>query len=209
MIGVLTNFLDRVSPSHPTCDRLKSLILEPTSSPFWFSFAEQSINAIYCFSESPDSICGEIIKSLTAKCFNVPNPNIDSVENMAKDFESNLNLNEGLSNSENISSSAETCFHLSQLLFIVGHVAIRQIVHLELIEMEWKRRKALKDSEKSNQNQNDLEMVTGTVEDEFMDCISSVREKELLFSNEGLFSTFGSMIVHICTYNQQFNVPFY
>jgi condensin complex subunit 1 len=36
--------------------------------------------------------------------------------------------------------------HLSQLIFIVGHVAIKQIVHLEVIEAEWKRRKAESES---------------------------------------------------------------
>jgi condensin complex subunit 1 len=32
-------------------------------------------------------------------------------------------------------------FHLSQLLFVVGHVAIKHIVFLELVEREWKRQK--------------------------------------------------------------------
>ena len=32
-------------------------------------------------------------------------------------------------------------FELSQLLFIVGHVAIKHIVFLELVEREWKRQK--------------------------------------------------------------------
>lgn len=35
---------------------------------------------------------------------------------------------------------------LSQLVFIVGHVAIKHIVHLEFIEAECKRRKAEADS---------------------------------------------------------------
>jgi condensin complex subunit 1 len=32
-------------------------------------------------------------------------------------------------------------FELSQLLFVVGHVAIKHIVFLELVEREWKRQK--------------------------------------------------------------------
>ena len=32
-------------------------------------------------------------------------------------------------------------FELSQLLFIVGHVAVKQIVYLQLVEREWKRQK--------------------------------------------------------------------
>lgn len=32
-------------------------------------------------------------------------------------------------------------FELAQLLFVVGHVAIKHIVYLELVEREWKRQK--------------------------------------------------------------------
>ena len=35
-------------------------------------------------------------------------------------------------------------FELSQLLFVVGHVAIKHIVYLELVEREWKRQKDVK-----------------------------------------------------------------
>lgn len=34
-----------------------------------------------------------------------------------------------------------TAFHLAQLVFVVGHVAIKHIVYLELVEREFKRRK--------------------------------------------------------------------
>jgi len=33
-------------------------------------------------------------------------------------------------------------FELSQLLFVVGHVAIKHIVYLELVEREWKRQRS-------------------------------------------------------------------
>ena len=32
-------------------------------------------------------------------------------------------------------------FELSQLLFVVGHVVVKHIVYLELVEREWKRQK--------------------------------------------------------------------
>ncbi len=40
-------------------------------------------------------------------------------------------------------------FQLAQLLFIVGHVALKHIVYLELVEREYKRRKAEADKEKA------------------------------------------------------------
>jgi len=36
-------------------------------------------------------------------------------------------------------------FELSQMLFVVGHVAIKHIVYLELVEREWKRQKQEKE----------------------------------------------------------------
>ncbi|KAH9976290.1 hypothetical protein BGW80DRAFT_911242 [Lactifluus volemus] len=36
-------------------------------------------------------------------------------------------------------------FELSQLLFVVGHVAVKHIVYLELVEREWKCQKQVKE----------------------------------------------------------------
>lgn len=32
-------------------------------------------------------------------------------------------------------------FELSQMIFVVGHVAIKHVVYLELVERDWKRQK--------------------------------------------------------------------
>ena len=39
-------------------------------------------------------------------------------------------------------------FELSQLLFVVGHVAIRHIAFMEVVEHEWKRQKDEKEASK-------------------------------------------------------------
>jgi condensin complex subunit 1 len=44
------------------------------------------------------------------------------------------------------SDDVADCFELSQLLFVVGHVAIKQLVFLELVEREWKRQKEVKEA---------------------------------------------------------------
>ena len=36
-------------------------------------------------------------------------------------------------------------FELSQLLFVVGHIAVKHIVYLELVEREWKQQKQEKE----------------------------------------------------------------
>ncbi len=99
---------------------------------------------------------------------------------------------------------------LSQLLFIVGHIAIKQIVHLELCEVDFKRRKAetekaktadasLKKSAESEQD--DLDLIGGTTEDDFTERMSYIRERELLYGEHSLLSNFGPLVTEICSNN--------
>ena len=81
-------------------------------------------------------------------------------------------------------------------------------MHLERIESSWKRKKHEKDKHaaKKENNEEDLEMTTGTAEDEFLDVMGSVRERELLFGPNTLLSTFAPIIVNICSNRQKFSV---
>ncbi|TFK21598.1 hypothetical protein FA15DRAFT_672413 [Coprinopsis marcescibilis] len=106
-------------------------------------------------------------------------------------------------------------FELSQLLFVVGHVAMKHIGFLELVEREWKRKKdeksnggkgsskavggSGKEKEKENEKEVDeLDQVVGNTEDEIGDQISAVRETELLYGEQSLLAIYGPLIVHIC-----------
>ncbi|KAI0758493.1 non-SMC mitotic condensation complex subunit 1-domain-containing protein [Trametes elegans] len=97
-------------------------------------------------------------------------------------------------------------FELTQLLFIVDHVAIKQIVFLELVEREWKRQKheqemAAKLGRAGTPNkakeQEELDQVAGNAEDEIGERIAAMREHELLYGSHSLLATFGPMLVHI------------
>lgn len=180
---------------HPTCERIVALILSLTNSKNWFSFAEQGINALYTISEHPDKLCAGIISELSNRVFAVQPPE-DPVDEISKKMEESLNLN------QNKSLKVTDTMKLSQLIFVVGHVAIRQIVHLENIESEWKRRRMQKSD--TNKQVNEMDMVTGTAEDEFQECVSYVRERELLFGVKSLLAKFGPLIVRICTHNLKY-----
>ena len=99
---------------------------------------------------------------------------------------------------------------LSQLLFLVGHIAIKQIVHLELCEIDFKRRKAEKEKVKAtdtspvksaNVDEQELDLIGGTTEDDFTEAIAHIRERELLFGENSLLSSFGPMVAEICSNN--------
>ena len=99
---------------------------------------------------------------------------------------------------------------LSQLLFIVGHIAIKQIVHLELCELDFKRRKAEKEKIKapnaspikgSTVDQDELDLIGGTTEDDFTEAITHIRERELLYGENSLLSNFAPLVTEICSNN--------
>ncbi|RWA03501.1 hypothetical protein EKO27_g11604, partial [Xylaria grammica] len=111
---------------------------------------------------------------------------------------------------------------LSQLLFVVGHVAIKQIVHLELCELDFKRRKQEKEKEASKADElrasvggrkgknaapapapeeagDELDLIGGTTEDDFTEAMAHIRERELLFGPQSLLSNYGPMVAEICS----------
>ena len=103
---------------------------------------------------------------------------------------------------------------LSQLLFIVGHIAIKQIVHLELCELDFKRRKAEKEKTKTlsaspsktaTVDQDELDLIGGTTEDDFTEAMAQIRERELLYGDNSLLSNFGPLGTEICSNNTAYN----
>lgn len=124
-------------------------------------------------------------------------------------METQSNQKLSLENSPSIKKTACPIL-LSQWCFLVGHVAIKQIVHLEAIESEWKRKKYSDEQAKTKSGDkkvmDDLENVVGTAEDEFTDAIHHVRERELLYG-DSLLCVFAPMIAFICSNNRQFKHP--
>jgi len=123
--------------------------------------AEQAINAIYLLGEQPDKVCDDIIKNLTSRVFNAPPESVTS--DTASDVgpppsptaarseagDTTMDVDEAgtvtaatpRAKEKTTTTDMGDSFKLSQLVFLVGHVSIKHIVHLELIERELKRRK--------------------------------------------------------------------
>lgn len=119
-----------------------------------FGMAEQAINTIYLLGEQPDQLCNDIIKRFTRRVFaaepKAPPQHGDGEEAREEPIEErNPGSRPASTDPEGVApedASAEKgnigkSFQLSQLVFVVGHVAIKHIVYLELVERELKRRK--------------------------------------------------------------------
>ncbi len=103
---------------------------------------------------------------------------------------------------------------LAQLLFIVGHIAIKQIVHLELCELDFKRRKAEKEKNKplnvspvkgAPAEQDELDLIGGTTEDDFTEAMTHIRERELLYGSNSLLSHYAPLVTEICANNTKYD----
>ncbi|KAG6901621.1 hypothetical protein C0995_009894 [Termitomyces sp. Mi166 len=228
--GSLLDKTLRLEMDNPIFRKLQAAIEMPCHSKDWFGLAEQAINAIYALGEHPDVLCNEIIKNLTRRVFSQDRkPKTKTTESQPsqpteKDPDAMDEDHPGdvTRSSDDITAPPEStqgdsqgsdmgdAFELSQLLFVVGHVAIKQIVFLELVEREWKRQKDEKQTiEKQaaarkggNQTSKDggeeLDQVAGNAEDEIGERIAAVRETELLYGEQSLLAIYGPMLVHIC-----------
>jgi condensin complex subunit 1 len=221
---------------HAILVRLAAMTEIVTDNEDWFGVAEQAISAIYVLAKHPDVLCSEILRRKTKQVFPAqPQSRPTSSGSSVKDPDK-MDVDEPkevpVEEQAPLPKKQNSASALSQLLFIVGHVAIKQIVHLELCEQEFKRRKAEKEKtaapktptatattgpkkgrKKASSKEeslapeeaDELDLMAGTTEDDFTEAIASIRERELLFGPQSLLANFGPMVSDICANNTSYN----
>jgi condensin complex subunit 1 len=135
---------------HAVLVRLAAVTEIVSDSKEWYGVAEQAIAAIYVLSKHPDVLCSEIIRRVTKRVFAAQPPPRPTTSSSAGE---DTHMADAADEDEQADPVVEqvqpkkqnSALALAQLLFVVGHIAIKQIVHLELCELEFKRRKAEKD----------------------------------------------------------------
>ncbi|TQN64756.1 Condensin complex subunit 1 [Colletotrichum shisoi] len=214
----------RLPNDHAVLSKLASITEVPSDSKEWYGVAEQAINAIYAISKHPDTLCSDIIRHKTKQVFAAPRSRAGSQPSSqpssrpaSRDENQSVEASEDEDGNETVVPPAsqpkkrDAAISLSQLLFIVGHVAIKQIVHLELCELDFKRRKQEQEKEKTadkstaqagkKDEPDDLDLIGGTTEDDFTEAMAHIRERELLFGPDSLLAQFGPLVSEICANN--------
>ena len=116
--------------------------------------AEQAINTVYALGDHPDSLCDDLIKHLTIRTFtsgkttqSLPRDATPSEQGLEEKDEDGMRASPSVVSvkSEGGSRPAADSFELAQLLFVVGHVAVKHLIYLELVERELKRQKGFHD----------------------------------------------------------------
>lgn len=193
--------IPKLANDHPVLTKLAAMVETESDSQEWYGVSEQAISAIYTLSKHPDVLCSDILKRRTKFVFKPQSQRAASRTPVDDDEQ------ERPGSSENQESRRKpTSIALSQLLFVVGHIAIKQIVHLELCELDFKRRKVEQEKNKavtsSSQDEaaanDELDLIGGTTEDDFTDAMAHIRERELLYGENSLLSNFGPLVTEIC-----------
>ncbi|KAH0593575.1 hypothetical protein MHUMG1_08713 [Metarhizium humberi] len=203
---------NRLPNDHAVLGRLAAIAEVQSESKEWYGVAEQAINAIYAISKHPDVLCSEIIRRKTKHVFAQSRPGSRPTSKDETKGVPDITMNQTMHQIVQVDKpkSRDNAVNLSQLLFIVGHVAIKQIVHLELCELDFKRRKQEKEkqtpakTDKDKEDADELDLIGGTTEDDFTEAMAHIRERELLYGPESLLAIFGPLVSEICANNTSY-----
>ncbi|EEB08034.1 condensin complex non-SMC subunit Cnd1 [Schizosaccharomyces japonicus yFS275] len=186
--------------SHLICQKLAQLLCRPIDTDDWYALAEQAVDAIYAVSQHPDELSTEIINKFTGMVFSrFSNPKSNDMD-------------EDKDEVEEIPAFSPTR-QLAHLLFLVGHIGIKQLVYIESFEAEFKLRKAELDKGPSDDDQmnvdksepSEFDMIAGTSEDDFTDAMTYIRERELLYGENSLLARFSPLVVELCSKNTTYS----
>jgi condensin complex subunit 1 len=88
----------------------------------WYPAAEQVVNAIFCLSDEPEKCCEPVVKALSTAAAKSMEPEAD-----------------GDANAEAaVTRNASKAAAMSKLFFVLGHVALKLLVHTEALAQEVK-----------------------------------------------------------------------
>ncbi|PGH16100.1 hypothetical protein AJ80_05315 [Polytolypa hystricis UAMH7299] len=203
----------KLSNDHAVLTKLAAMVEILSDSKEWYGVAEQAVNAIYALSKHPDVLCSEILRRKTRFVFQHNIRSRSSSQSAADGEEVGSSAASAADNSQ-LQNQKTSSVPLSQLLFIVGHIAIKQIVHLELCELDFKRRKAEQEKNKPTSAQqkaneptedDELDLIGGTTEDDFTEAMAHIRERELLYGDNSLLTNFGPLVADICANNNTYS----
>ncbi|PIA18386.1 ARM repeat-containing protein [Coemansia reversa NRRL 1564] len=196
--------IKRLPMSNPIFDGLQRILEEPRRDPEWFPAAEQALNAIYALAEKPDALAVRIVRAQAQLVQGLLKASKDNAANE----DTSMDVDDEGPSQDLSTPKLVDPWDLSRLVFIVGHLAIKEIVLLESVEAELKRRKneeEPKHGASASDEDDELNQIAGTTEDEIGDIISAIRERELLFGNRSILALLGPLVVHVCRNLGKFN----
>ncbi|KAJ1852448.1 condensin complex non-SMC subunit Cnd1, partial [Coemansia sp. RSA 2703] len=133
----------RLPMNNPIFEGLQRIVEEPRRDPEWFPAAEQALNTIYALADKPDALAARLVRNQAKLVQELLNSNMG--RNLAVsggDESDSMDVDDSEESSVPNARNLVDPWDLTRLLFMVGHIAIKEIVLLESVEAELKRRKS-------------------------------------------------------------------
>lgn len=183
-----------------------------TNDTEWFCSAEQILNLIFSIKSDPENMTKIIILKCTAFLYEKKNNesqknlNLQVTPEKIPDgiFEGETIIDKEQMINEEEEKSMEFEMKLAQLLFVVGHVAIKYLIYIDNYENELKKLKneaetKYQANQKDNNNNEDLEKIHGGLEAEYekkIELLHQISEHHLF--NKNLLGCYIPLIKKIC-----------
>ncbi|KAH9823001.1 non-SMC mitotic condensation complex subunit 1-domain-containing protein [Melampsora americana] len=125
--GSLVDRNIRLPMDNPVFHRLSESIQMPTKSKEWFAMAEQALNTIYALADQPDSLCSEILKSMTIECFEKSTTSVPMTEDQPMEIDENLSASDSQVDSTltKAKREKELMYGERSLLSVYGPMAVQ------------------------------------------------------------------------------------
>ncbi|KAJ2161077.1 condensin complex non-SMC subunit Cnd1 [Coemansia sp. RSA 552] len=121
----------RLPMDNPIFDGLQRILEEPRRDPEWFPAAEQALNAIYVLGEKPDALVVRIVRAQARLVKGLLDDSRASVADAGSDA-MDVDGQESDSAEERPARKLVDAWDLTRLVFVVGHIAIKEISVLAL-----------------------------------------------------------------------------
>ncbi|KAH9970207.1 hypothetical protein BGW80DRAFT_1254089 [Lactifluus volemus] len=187
----------------------------------WFALAEQAIHIVYALGDQLERSAPEKPEpSAAEEQVSSAVPDADAMDkDLPPSAQALISTVPGSTqgaltgNAAKKSDDTGDAFEVSQLLFVVGHVAVKHIVYLELVEREWKRQKQEKElaeklargtgNDGASKDEEELDQVAGNAEYEIGDRSNATLRAVATLS----FSRFLCVSSQICDANHPLLFP--
>eukprot|EP01127_Copromyxa_protea_P011016 TRINITY_DN2736_c2_g1_i1.p1 TRINITY_DN2736_c2_g1~~TRINITY_DN2736_c2_g1_i1.p1 ORF type:complete len:1452 (+),score=318.59 TRINITY_DN2736_c2_g1_i1:57-4412(+) len=164
----------------------------------WFAGAEQAVIAIYNVCEGPDIFMGDIIKTMTSRLFPTCFPD-GRYKSPRKQTSS-----QAASQITAVTTDGQVkASEVAKLFFLIGQVALRQLIYVEDIHKEIRRKLVAESESKKAKNSAEEEAI----EKELGTALAAQQEqeekdekeaKDQIVSTKNLLGVFGPMITSVC-----------
>ncbi|KAJ1506224.1 Condensin complex subunit [Coelomomyces lativittatus] len=196
---MLQSHLTLLPPSSELLQALLPLFIQKNVPDAWYAFAQTAIRTIYMKCTQPMVLLNDLLKHMCP--FHTSLPSLRTTHEGGNLVKSPTSVHE-----EAFSSSQEavkmaspptrvSARALSRFCFVLGQVAIQQLVYLDKIESSYKKSKALTSTTKDDQS--GLFHVVGSAEDVFTENMHAIRELELMYGPQSVLAYYAPMVVRL------------